>query len=193
MLELRFCTIISNDGITIFHRTFVEDELDEYLFSGFSSAMIAFSKELGDELTRIRMDKQTIFFQEATEEGYLIMSITTGYDMKEVNEKLRSLHQKDSLDLLLQGSRLGMVQNENENFERDLFDIFEINGVPSKRVEGIHLDLDEEYAPTTIAEGVPMIKKKKKTLEEQLQEEAKSMFEEDDELASVLEALEDWD
>ena len=43
---LRF-TVVDLSGLTVFHRSFVNEVLDEVLFSGFSAAMIAFSRELG--------------------------------------------------------------------------------------------------------------------------------------------------
>ena len=156
-LEVRFCTIISNDGITIFHRTFLEDELDEYLFSGFSSAMIAFSRELGDELTQIQMEQQTIFYREAQEDGVLILSLTKGYELQDVMNRIDDLVSRNSINLLLAGSRLGIVQNENENFERDLFELFDINPkVIGERSNMIDLNQeDENYVPPDTNLDIP--------------------------------------
>ena len=171
-LELRFCTIISNDGITIFHRTFVEDELDEYLFSGFSSAMIAFSRELGDSLSMIKMSKQTIFYHEATEDGFLILSFTKGYDIDEVQDKLYRLKERDSLNLLLAGSRIGLVQNENEKFERDLSEIFDVKTSFHETAEILEAEQPDHHFPDTPEMDIPRTNKKVKSLEEQLAEEA---------------------
>ncbi|MCG3226923.1 MAG: hypothetical protein H7645_08385 [Candidatus Heimdallarchaeota archaeon] len=59
---LRF-TIVDLSGLTVFHRSFVSEVLDEVLFSGFSAAMIAFSRELGSRLFSIRMEGVNYFFQ----------------------------------------------------------------------------------------------------------------------------------
>ncbi|MCG3220397.1 MAG: hypothetical protein H7641_03370 [Candidatus Heimdallarchaeota archaeon] len=59
---MRF-TIVDLSGLTVFHRSFVSEVLDEVLFSGFSAAMIAFSRELGSRLFSIRMEGVNYFFQ----------------------------------------------------------------------------------------------------------------------------------
>ncbi len=59
---LRF-TVVDLSGLTVFHRSFVSEVLDEVLFSGFSAAMIAFSRELGSKLYSIRMEGVNYFFQ----------------------------------------------------------------------------------------------------------------------------------
>ncbi|MHA1398393.1 MAG: hypothetical protein ACTSSG_08570 [Candidatus Heimdallarchaeaceae archaeon] len=59
---LRF-TIVDLSGITVYHRSYVSEVLDEVLFSGFSAAMIAFCKELGTELYCIQMEGVNYYFQ----------------------------------------------------------------------------------------------------------------------------------
>ena len=59
---LRF-TVVDLSGLTVFHRSYVSEVLDEVLFSGFSAAMIAFSRELGSRLYSIRMEGVNYFFQ----------------------------------------------------------------------------------------------------------------------------------
>ncbi|MBY9000467.1 MAG: hypothetical protein KGD64_06100 [Candidatus Heimdallarchaeota archaeon] len=59
---LRF-TIIDLSGVTVYHRSFVSEVLDEVLFSGFSAAMIAFSRELGTQLYCIKMEGVDYYFK----------------------------------------------------------------------------------------------------------------------------------
>ena len=59
---LRF-TIIDLSGVTVYHRSYVSEVLDEVLFSGFSAAMIAFSRELGAQLYCIKMEGVDYYFK----------------------------------------------------------------------------------------------------------------------------------
>jgi len=59
---LRF-TIIDLSGVTVYHKSYVNEVLDEVLFSGFSAAMIAFSRELGTQLYCIKMEGVDYYFK----------------------------------------------------------------------------------------------------------------------------------
>ena len=59
---LRF-TIIDLSGVTVYHKSYVDEVLDEVLFSGFSAAMIAFSRELGTQLYCIKMEGVDYYFK----------------------------------------------------------------------------------------------------------------------------------
>lgn len=59
---LRF-TVVDLSGLAVFHRSFVNEIMDELLFSGFSAAMIAFSRELGSELYCIQMEGVNYYFR----------------------------------------------------------------------------------------------------------------------------------
>ena len=59
---MRF-TIVDLSGVTVYHRSYVSEVLDEVLFSGFSAAMIAFSKELGAQLYCIKMEGVDYYFK----------------------------------------------------------------------------------------------------------------------------------
>jgi len=67
---LRF-TIVDLSGLAVFHRSYISEIMDELLFSGFSAAMIAFSKELGSKLHSIRMEGVNYFFQ--TKEDFIFV------------------------------------------------------------------------------------------------------------------------
>jgi len=67
---LRF-TIVDLSGLTIYHRFYVSEVLDEVLFSGFSAAMIAFSKELGTQLFCIQMEGVNYYFK--TKEDFIFV------------------------------------------------------------------------------------------------------------------------
>ncbi|MFV2016224.1 MAG: hypothetical protein ACC656_12395, partial [Candidatus Heimdallarchaeota archaeon] len=63
MRKIRYLTIISHEGTTIYHYPFVKDQIDIHLFSGFSSAILSITQELEDELISINMEKQRIYFK----------------------------------------------------------------------------------------------------------------------------------
>ena len=67
---LRF-TVVDLSGLAVFHRSYVSESMDELLFSGFSAAMIAFSRELGSELYSIQMEGVNYFFR--TREDFIFV------------------------------------------------------------------------------------------------------------------------
>ncbi len=67
---LRF-TIVDLSGLAVFHRSFITEVMDELLFSGFSAAMIAFSRELGSELYCIQMEGVNYYFR--TKEDFILV------------------------------------------------------------------------------------------------------------------------
>ena len=67
---LRF-TIVDLSGLAVFHRSYISEVMDELLFSGFSAAMIAFSRELGSELYGIQMEGVNYFFR--TKEDFILV------------------------------------------------------------------------------------------------------------------------
>jgi len=64
-------TIVDLSGVTTYHRSYVSEVLDEVLFSGFSAAMIAFSKELGTQLYCIKMEGVDYYFK--TREDFIFV------------------------------------------------------------------------------------------------------------------------
>ena len=67
---LRF-TIVDLSGLAVFHKSYVTEIMDEMLFSGFSAAMIAFSRELGTELYSIQMEGVNYFFR--TKDDFILV------------------------------------------------------------------------------------------------------------------------
>ncbi|MCG3257686.1 MAG: hypothetical protein KAU62_16400, partial [Candidatus Heimdallarchaeota archaeon] len=67
---LRF-TIVDLSGLAVFHRAYINEVMDELLFSGFSAAMIAFSRELGSELYSIQMEDSNYYFR--TKEDFILV------------------------------------------------------------------------------------------------------------------------
>ena len=67
---LRF-TVVDLSGLAVFHRAYVNEIMDELLFSGFSAAMIAFSRELGSELYSIQMEGVNYFFR--TKDDFILV------------------------------------------------------------------------------------------------------------------------
>ena len=67
---LRF-TVVDLSGLAVFHRSYISEVMDELLFSGFSAAMIAFSRELGSELYSIQMEGVNYYFR--TKEDFILV------------------------------------------------------------------------------------------------------------------------
>ena len=59
-------------GLAVFHRSYISEVMDELLFSGFSAAMIAFSRELGSELYSIQMEGVNYYFR--TKEDFILVA-----------------------------------------------------------------------------------------------------------------------
>ncbi|MHA1684864.1 MAG: hypothetical protein ACTSYD_00500 [Candidatus Heimdallarchaeaceae archaeon] len=64
-------SIIESTGITACHRAYFDETIDEVLFSGFSAALVAFSKELGRELHALEMEGITYYY--ATCNGFIFI------------------------------------------------------------------------------------------------------------------------
>lgn len=56
--------IIELSGIILYNRRFEKELMDEFLFSGFSAAIIAFAKELGTTLYMVSTKDVNFFFNE---------------------------------------------------------------------------------------------------------------------------------
>ncbi|MCY3410230.1 MAG: hypothetical protein INQ03_01210 [Candidatus Heimdallarchaeota archaeon] len=123
---LRHITIISNDGITIYHKSYVKDDgLDDVLFSALSGAIIAFSKELGDELNSIIMKKQMIYFKPLTD-NIIIFSFdsNSGIDQKELERKLNIAVQSNTIKTICS---LGISQAINKQLDMELIKLFDLD------------------------------------------------------------------
>ncbi|MHA1713254.1 MAG: hypothetical protein ACTSW4_04325, partial [Candidatus Ranarchaeia archaeon] len=56
-------SIISCSGFLLFHRSFIDERIDSSLFSGFTAAILSFSKEIGSKLLAIKLDKFTLYIR----------------------------------------------------------------------------------------------------------------------------------
>lgn len=119
---LRHITIIGSDGITIYHKSYVQNDLDDVLFSALSGAIIAFSKELGDELFSIIMKKQMIYFQ-TLKENIVIFSLETNDDMSPAELKIR-LNKATKLETVQLICDMGITQQINTQLDGELIDLF---------------------------------------------------------------------
>ncbi len=124
VILLRHITVISTDGITLYHRSYVSNELDDVLFSALSGAIIAFSKELGDELQSIIMRKQMIYFKNIGE-NIVIFSFTTNYDIdfRKLEAKLDVVIKSKALQTV---SDMGISQFSNKALDDELLTYFEV-------------------------------------------------------------------
>ncbi|MFX0152630.1 MAG: hypothetical protein ACFFAJ_17735, partial [Candidatus Hodarchaeota archaeon] len=59
---VRSIIIIHPSGLIIYNKSFSKELVDEHLFSGFVAAILAFSKELGSELSSIGLQNKLFYF-----------------------------------------------------------------------------------------------------------------------------------
>lgn len=122
---LRHITIIGSDGITIYHKSYVQNDLDDVLFSALSGAIIAFSKELGDELFSIIMKKQMIYFQ-TLKDNIVIFSLETNDDISpaDLKIKLNKATKSKTVELIC---NMGITQQINTQLDEELIELFEMD------------------------------------------------------------------
>ncbi len=118
---LRHVTIITRDGISLYHKSYLNDNLDDVLFSALTGAIIAFTKELGDELNSINMKKQIISFVPYGD-CIVIFSFKSSINMSIIDERVKELLRSQPLRTLCDA---GMSQRENEELEEVLYRLFE--------------------------------------------------------------------
>jgi hypothetical protein len=61
-LPIHSFLMIHPSGLIIYNKSFVKESVDENLFSGFVAAILAFSKELGSELSSIGLHDKLYYF-----------------------------------------------------------------------------------------------------------------------------------
>jgi hypothetical protein len=54
--------MIHPSGLIVYKKSFIQETVDENLFSGFIAAILAFSQELGSELSSIGLQDQLFYF-----------------------------------------------------------------------------------------------------------------------------------
>ena len=118
---LRHVTIITRDGISLYHKSYINDNLDDVLFSALTGAIIAFTKELGDELHSINMKKQIISFVPYGD-CIVILSFKSSINISIIDERVKELLASTPLRTLCDA---GMSQRENEELEDVLYRLFE--------------------------------------------------------------------
>lgn len=118
---LRHVTIITRDGISLYHKSYINDNLDDVLFSALTGAIIAFTKELGDELHSINMKKQIISFV-PYEDCIIILSFKSSINLEVIGKRVSELLRSPPLIMLCDA---GMCQRENEDLEEVLYHLFE--------------------------------------------------------------------
>ena len=55
--------IMTSNGLLIFHKSFIDEKIDSTLFSGFTAAILSFSKEIGSELVAIKLNTYTLYIR----------------------------------------------------------------------------------------------------------------------------------
>ena len=124
---LRHITVVSDEGLTVYHHNFagIAAPFDEILFSGFTSAMIAFTSEMGEELFSINMREQSLYFQKI-DEGTIVLSLKPGLSKKKIDDIFQRIASSEMLQLMLRASKFGMTQVENEDLDNEIGDLIGI-------------------------------------------------------------------
>ncbi len=117
---LKHITILSQDGISLYHRAYSMTEMDDVLFSALSGAIIAFTKELGDELYAIKMKRQTIIYKQY-KQYIVIFSINSEYPEDEAELKIKQFMISPPLIKFFQ---TGIPQQLNEELDKIIMEIF---------------------------------------------------------------------
>ncbi|MCH8906203.1 MAG: hypothetical protein IH840_03855 [Candidatus Heimdallarchaeota archaeon] len=125
MKKIRYLTIISHEGTTLYHYPFVKDEIDIHLFAGFSSAILAITHELNDKLISINMEKQKIFFQKI-HDGVFVLSVPRKANYNYVLKRLRLLKNSEIIKMLLADLDMGMMISVSEELDTEIENIFDI-------------------------------------------------------------------
>ena len=135
MKKIRYLTIISHEGTTIYHYPFVKDELDINLFSAFSSAMLSITEELNDELISINMENQKIFYQKIVD-GIFVLSVERKANYNYVLKRLRLLKKSVTIKALLSDLDIGTMIDVSEELDEEIERIFDVL-IPTKPQEPI--------------------------------------------------------
>lgn len=125
MRKIRSLTIISHEGITIYHYPFVKDLIDIHLFSAFSSAILSIAQELDDQLIAINLEKQKIFFKKI-EDGFFVLSVERKANYNYVQKRLRMLKNSEKIKFLLSDLDIGMMINVSEELDGEVEKIFDM-------------------------------------------------------------------
>jgi predicted regulator of Ras-like GTPase activity (Roadblock/LC7/MglB family) len=125
MKKIRYLTIISHEGLTIYHYPFIRDKVDVHLFSGFSSAILSITHELEDELISINMEKQKIFFQKIAD-GVFVLSVDRKANYNYVRKRLRLLKQSETIKFLLADLDIGTMISVSEELDEEIETIFDM-------------------------------------------------------------------
>ncbi len=89
--QIQQVTIIQSSGLILFHQAFIEQPLDELLFSGLVAALIAFSRELGTELASIRLATTDFYLETDKNKDLIIVIGVTGGASREFIENFMNL------------------------------------------------------------------------------------------------------
>lgn len=117
-------SIIQPSGLILFHQSFLEQPLDELLFSGLIAALIAFSKEMGTELASIKLATNE-FFVETDEQKKIITVVGVSQETSKqfVETFMNTLKQnknfKALLDKILEQDFVQVNSQDTQKF-RDL-------------------------------------------------------------------------
>ncbi|MDH5401691.1 MAG: hypothetical protein OEZ01_08800 [Candidatus Heimdallarchaeota archaeon] len=133
---------MSNDGITVYHNHFdTHTVIDEYLFSSFSSAIIAFSKELEDNLYSIRMQRQELYFREHKNLIFVI-SVDKGYGRRKIRKIISKLRNSENLKSIIEASKLNVELDISVSFDKELRELFGLPPLDNSKL--IPKDVEKE-------------------------------------------------
>ncbi|MHA1116534.1 MAG: hypothetical protein ACTSRR_13500 [Candidatus Heimdallarchaeaceae archaeon] len=87
-------SLIEQSGMVLFHKSYVNTNVDEVLFSGFSAAIVIFARELGTKLNNIQMEQFKFYFDDS--KTYFIVG---GFHPKVWKRDIKKMIQEISEDL----------------------------------------------------------------------------------------------
>lgn len=138
MSSLRHLTLIADNGIMLYHTSFLQSDLDEILLSGFTGAITAIARELKDEIVSIHMERQT-FYLHHFDNLIIILSTIPEINDELVFDRLHTLENSESLRTMANDVSLEILIEANNELHMEIADLFEIE------IEDETIEFDDEF------------------------------------------------
>ncbi|MFX0183079.1 MAG: hypothetical protein ACFE95_08365 [Candidatus Hodarchaeota archaeon] len=142
MLEtfsVRSIIIIHPSGLIIYHKSFSKELVDEHLFSGFVAAILAFSKELGSELSSIGLQNKLFFF-DRIHSLIFVLSMDTEVNKRSIEEFFLFLKNAKEIEDLADNIQSKVVfplaQDEIQETDELIMHILMQYGISEDKLEG---------------------------------------------------------
>jgi hypothetical protein len=145
-LAVRSIIIINPSGLIIYQKSFIKEIIDEHLFSGFVAAILAFSKELGSELSSIGLQDKLFYF-DRIHSLIVVLGIDTDVNRLSIEEFFNFLRNSSEMKDLAEDvkSRIVFPLAEEDIQELDdlIMHILMQFGIEENRLKGEVSSADE--------------------------------------------------